>query len=102
MQQGRSKFTGTLLGQIGVNILAFLITVLTLGIAYPWAMVLKIRWKVENSIIDGRRLIFTGSAASLFGHYIIWFLLTIITLGIYGFWLNIKIQQWITAHTHFM
>ncbi|MCR5493693.1 MAG: DUF898 domain-containing protein, partial [Streptococcus sp.] len=26
--------------------------------------------------------------------------LTIITIGIYSFWLNIKLNQWITKHTH--
>ncbi|HDU8533600.1 TPA: DUF898 family protein, partial [Enterococcus faecalis] len=39
-------------------------------------------------------------AMQLFGHWIKWLLLTIITLGIYGFWLNIRLQQWITKHTH--
>lgn len=41
---------------------------------------------------------FAGS--QLFGNYIKWFLLTIITFGIYGFWLDIKMKQWITKHTH--
>ena len=36
----------------------------------------------------------------MFGNYIKWFLLTIITLGIYSFWLSIKMQQWVTKHTH--
>lgn len=43
---------------------------------------------------------FDGTAMQLFGHWIKWLLLTIITLGIYGFWLNIRLQQWITKHTH--
>ena len=29
-------------------------------------------------------------------------LLTLITCGIYGFWLDIKMKQWITKHTHFI
>ena len=27
-------------------------------------------------------------------------ILNILTLGIYGFWLDIKMKQWITKHTH--
>ena len=26
--------------------------------------------------------------------------LTMITFGIYGFWVSIKMQQWVTKHTH--
>ena len=95
-----SKFTGGLLGLIGVGILQFFITVFTLGIGAPWAICLKQRWIVKHTVIDGRRLTFDGTGAQLFGKYIVWFLLTLITFGIYGFWLSIKMQQWITKHTH--
>ena len=40
------------------------------------------------------------SHLQLFGNWIKWLVLTFITLGIYGFWLNIKLEQWITKHTH--
>jgi uncharacterized membrane protein YjgN (DUF898 family) len=59
------------------------------------------RWEASHTVINGHRLRFDGSAVSLFGHWIKWLLLTIITLGIYGFWLDIKLKQWRTKHTHF-
>ncbi len=34
--------------------------------------------------------------------WIKWWFFTIITFGIYVFWLNIKVTQWITKHTHFI
>ena len=95
-----SKFTGGLLGLIGIGILQFLITLFTLGIGAPWAVCLKQRWLTKHTVIDGQQLVFDGTGAQLFGKYIIWFLLTIITFGIYGFWLSIKMQQWVTQHTH--
>ncbi|MCC3867740.1 DUF898 domain-containing protein [Terrisporobacter mayombei] len=100
----RSRFEGGLLGLIGligVNILAWAITILTLGIATPWAMCIKYRWEAKHTVIEGRRLKFIGSGGSLFLHYIKWLILTIITLGIYGFWLYIKMLQWKVENTVF-
>ena len=97
----KSKFTGGLLGLIGVNILSWLITFCTLGLATPWAMCIKYKWQVKNTVIEGRRLKFIGTGSSLFLHYIKWWILTIITFGIYGFWLYIKLLQWKTENTVF-
>ncbi|MGL5312027.1 MAG: hypothetical protein ACRC92_02155 [Peptostreptococcaceae bacterium] len=96
-----SRFEGSLLGLIGVNILAWLVTVFTFGIATPWAMCIKYNWVAENTVIEGRRLRFIGKGSSLFLHYIKWWILTIITFGIYGFWLYIKLLQWKTENTVF-
>lgn len=60
-----------------------------------------INWKVKQIVIDGHRLYFDGTAMQLFGNWIKWLILTVITLGIYSFWLNIKLEQWITKHTSF-
>lgn len=97
----KSKFTGGLLGLVGVNILQFLLILITLGFGAPWAVCIKQRWVARNTVIDGRRLRFDGTGAQLFASYIKWFLLTLITIGIYGFWLSIKMQQWVVKHTHF-
>ena len=95
-----SKFTGGILGQIGINILVVLITLFSFGIAFPWAVCINQRWITKHTIIDGKQLVFDGNGIQLFGNYIKWLLLTFITLGIYSFWLNIKMQQWVTKHTH--
>ncbi|MBQ8432769.1 MAG: DUF898 family protein [Clostridia bacterium] len=95
-----SKFTGGLLGMIGIGILMGIISFFTLGLGVPWAICLKERWYVKHTVIDGHKLTFDGTGMQLFGNYIKWFLLTIITLGIYGLWLSIKMKQWVTKHTH--
>ena len=96
-----SKFTGGLLGMIGISILQVLITILTLGLGAPWAVCLKEKWIASHTVIDGQQLTFDGNGMQLFGTYIKWLLLTIITLGIYSFWLTIKMKQWVAKHTHF-
>ena len=96
-----SRFTGGLLGLLGISILQGLLTFITLGLAAPWAVCMKERWVARHTVIDGHQLVFDGTGGQLFGNYIKWFLLTIITLGIYAFWLEIKMKQWIVKHTHF-
>lgn len=96
----QSKFTGRLLGLIGINLLSAIIIAITLGIGAPWAICLKHSWETKHTVIDGHRLTFDGTGLQLFGKYIVWFLLTLITLGIYSFWLSIKMKQWVTEHTH--
>ncbi|MFV0556389.1 MAG: DUF898 family protein [Lactovum sp.] len=97
-----SYFDGGLLSYIGWLILGGLITFLTLGFCYPWALCMVYGWRINHTVIEGRRLYFSGSAMGLFGHWIKWFLLTVITLGIYGFWLNIKLEQWKVKNTSFV
>lgn len=94
-------FDGTLIEYIGWCLAGWLITVCTLGICYPWSVVMIYRWKVEHTVVNGQRLRFDGSAVSLFGQWIKWFLLSVITLGIYSFWVMIKLEQWRTKNTHF-
>lgn len=98
---GESKFTGGLLGLIGIGIVSVIVAIITLGFGIPWTVCYKQRWYAEHTYIDGKQLVFKGTAMGLFGQYIKWFLLTIITIGIYGFWLNIKLHQWVVANTTF-
>ena len=96
-----SYFDGGLLTFIGVIILGAIITSITFGICYPWALCLVYGWKINHTVIEGSRLKFNGTAIGLFGNWIKWFLLTVITLGIYGLWLHIKLEQWKVKNTSF-
>ena len=78
----------------GTALLGLLITVLTLGICYPFALVLRERWRAKHSYIEGRQLVFNGSAWGLFGLWLKWLILIIITLGIYGFWVGPRLARW--------
>lgn len=98
----KSKFTGGLLGLVGINILSYILSVITFGIGAPWATCMKERWIAKHTIIDGKQLYFDGTGGQLFGKYILWWFLSIITCGIYSFWLSIKMKQWVVEHTHFV
>jgi len=91
-------FDGGALSWLGVGIGGALITILTLGICYPWAVVMTYRWKTKHTYLDGRQLRFTGSAVGLFGQWVKWLLLTIVTIGIYSFWVYPRMQKWIVEH----
>ncbi len=97
----RFTFDGGAGTYLGTGMLAVLITVCTLGICYPFALVLRERWRAKHSYIDGRQLEFTGSAVGLFGLWIKWFLLCIVTVGIYSFWVGPRIAGWRWVNTSF-
>jgi uncharacterized membrane protein YjgN (DUF898 family) len=100
-KSGRFRFDGGAATFVGTGILAVLVTICTLGICYPFALVLRERWRAKHSYVDGFPLVFTGSAWALFGNWLKWLLLSIITLGIYLFWVGPRIQQWKWEHTDF-
>lgn len=95
-----SKFTGGLLGLIGINILRWLLIAFTLGIGTTWAACMVKRWYVSHTIINGCKLTFDGKGGQLLGNWIKWILLSIITLSIYSLWIPIKMEKWYTKHTH--
>ena len=100
----RSKsfvFDGGAATYIGTGISAFLITVFTFGIGYPWALCLFHKWKAKHTYINGKQLKFTGGGFSLIGLWIKWIIFLILTLGIYSFWLVPSLQKWIVEHTDF-
>lgn len=81
-----------------VGIGSFLLTVCTLGLALPWAICMRYRWRSQHTLVYGRRVIFTGTGIGLFGNYIKWWIFTIITLGIYLFWVVPRLTRWIVEH----
>lgn len=97
----RFSFHGGAATYIGTALLGLLVTTITLGIAYPFQVVLMQRWRAKWSKIDGRPLVFTGSAWGLFGLWVKWFLLSVLTLGIYLLWVGPRIEQWKWEHTTF-
>lgn len=100
-KSGRFRFHGGAATFIGTALLGALITICTLGICYPFALVLRERWRAKHSTIDGYPLVFTGSATALFGNWLKWLALSIITLGIYLLWVGPRITEWKWEHTDF-
>lgn len=97
----RFEFDGGAGTFLGTGILAWLITVLTLGLGLPWAICVYYSWRTKHTIIDGYRLRFAGSGGRLFGNWIKWWFFCIITLGIYSFWVVPRLVRWITRNQQF-
>ncbi len=97
----RFTFDGGAATYIGTALLGVLITVFTLGVCYPFALVLTEQWRCKHTYIDGQQLVFRGRAMGLFGRWVLWLLLSIVTLGIYLFWVAPRLQRWRTVNTDF-
>lgn len=97
----RFEFDGGAGTYLGTGILAFLITLCTIGIGLPWAICLRYSWRTKHTLIGGYRLRFTGGGGRLFGQWIKWWLLILITVGIYSFWVVPRLTRWITRHQQF-
>ena len=95
------EFDGGAATYWGTSLLGNLITFVSLGFLYPFALVLKERWRAKHSYIDGRQLAFKGSAWGLLGRWIGWLLLIIVTLGVYSFWVIPRLQRWRWENTAF-
>lgn len=70
-----SYFDSGVFELIGWKILGGLVTGITLGICYPFAVNWLYSWEAKHTVIEGRRLKFSGSAGGLFGTWIICILL---------------------------
>ena len=73
----------------------------TVGIMFPFALVLLQRWQAKHTHFNGRQLAFTGSAVGLFGRWLLWLLLSVVTLGIYLLWVIPRLTKWQVEHQSF-
>lgn len=95
-----SRFDGSGLQLFGYILLTILVSSITCTLALPWMICKIYRWKVEHTIINGKRLMFIGTGWSLFGHMILWELLTVITCGIYFGFMRVAIRKWELKYTY--
>lgn len=96
-----SQFDGTVLQHFGMMILLFLVTMITLGIGFPFIYAYYLRWETEHTVIDGKRLKFVGKGSDLFVKFLLWWILSVITLGIYSIWIGVNFLRWRTENTTF-
>lgn len=95
------QFNGTAGTYFEPWLIGWLLIIVTLGVAYPWAFCRLQCWKADHTIVLGRRLIFTGTGGDLFAYWLKWSFLTFLTFGIYAFWAVPQFNKWITEHTDF-
>lgn len=96
---GESTFDGKGITLLGYEVLLSLISLVTCGLATPFAIVKITSWRISHTVINGKRLTFNGTTLQLWGLYIKWFFLTLITCGIYSFFAYVDYKKWEVRHT---
>jgi len=76
------------------------LTLLTLGLYYPFNQTRQHGFMVSNSYFGSKRFRFDGSGRDLFKPYLLAQLLFLPTLGLYWFWFMAKKQRYFWEHTH--
>lgn len=96
-----SKYTvGTFKAGL-ISVVEALLSFVSLGWLKPVVYIWKMKTEVENTWINGKKLVFTGNVGDLYKKYIIWLLLTYVTFGIYGLFLSRNLLAYQCEHTHF-
>ena len=101
MPHGTFDFKGTGLNYLWLAIWTGILTVLTLGLAWPWSYTAKQKWLAAHTYIDGSQLTFNGTGMGFFGTWLLVVFLSIITLGIYFPWGYCRIKRWQTNNLYF-
>ena len=95
-----SLFDGSFASYLGNSLLCSFLTMITCGIAYPWASVPLLKWEYNGSVVSGDRAGYFGNGTDMFGIYIINGLLSFITCGIYTPWAICKINRYVYSNVH--
>ena len=100
----RFEFTGSGGQLFGIWIVGVILTMITLGIYYPWLIVNVTKYYMENShgkAADGKayKLQFTGTGGELFVTALVGYILTVLTIGIYGAWFMCKLIKFFYSQT---
>ena len=101
IHNNESAFGGDQMEHIRLFIKQLFLVVFTLGFGMPKAVCMQQKWRLGNTVIDGKQVAFDGTGKKLFWLHIGTFWLTVLTLGIAGSWRKVKILRWIAEHTHF-
>jgi uncharacterized membrane protein YjgN (DUF898 family) len=95
------EFRGSGVGYIWVLLWTTVISILTLGLFFPWAYSAQQRWIASNTYIDGRQLVFNGTGLGFLGNWLLIMILTLITLGLYLPWAYCRLKRWEIENTTF-
>jgi uncharacterized membrane protein YjgN (DUF898 family) len=98
---GRFGFDGDVTGYLGTRVLALLLTVVTLGFGFPYAVVLVQRWNARHLTLGGSRLVFTGRAGDLLRQWVVWWPCVLLTMGFYAFAVFPRVMRWVWDNTDY-
>ena len=100
MARGNCQFEGN--GGQYFSVVIFhlgLLSMVTLGLYLPWALVRLFKLKASHATIQGERTTFSGTGGQFFVRLLLNGLLTLVTLGFYGPWAFCHIFKWKADHT---
>lgn len=101
-ETSKSYYDAFFLFNIFNKFCCILLTLITLGIGYPFAVCIRESFEIKHTKYDGDELRFDGKGVMLIGKWILWWLLSIITFGIYLFFIPSRIKKWKAKNTHFV
>ena len=82
-------------------LIGWFITLISFGLAYPWALCMFHKWRTKHHIIDGVRLKFYGTGFSSIFVWIIWWFLSLIKLCVYILWVLPSFNKLIVKHNDY-
>lgn len=95
----RFSFRGKRMQAVGIYFKGYLLTVLTLGVYWPYFRMQTEKFWRENSFFGDKKFGFTGEGKEIFGQYLIAAPLTVLTLGLYWIWFKAYLHRYYWAHT---
>ena len=102
-EKEHSEYSGTTIGRGLLGLGLFFCELLTLGWAKPWAMNKLLKYDVEHTTIDGKKLVYSGTGWQLFGKYMWWYFLSCVTFGIYALIkMPLNLERYEKEHTHIL
>lgn len=93
------EFRGSGLGYIWLLIWTTVLSFITGGIFFPWAISAQLRWIAANTFLNGRPLQFVGTGLGFFFQWLLILIPTLITLGIYAPWGYCRFKRWELENT---
>lgn len=98
---GRFGFDGDVTGYLGTRLLALLLVLVTLGFAFPPALVLVKRWDARHLVMGGSAVVFTGRARDLLREWLVWWPCVLLSFGFYAFAVLPRVKRWVWDHTDY-
>jgi uncharacterized membrane protein YjgN (DUF898 family) len=96
----RFSFRGKCRDAMNLYIGGNLLTLITLGLYWPFFKTNTQRFWRENSYFGDKKFEFSGKGKEIFGRSVSGLILSVLTLGIYGFWLYAFLQRYFWSKTH--
>lgn len=101
MAHGNFEFNGKGIGCFWLIIWTTVLSVITLGLFFPWAASAGMQWVTKHTMIDGRQLCFKGTGLGYFANWLLILILTLFTLGLYLPWGVCRINKWVINNIYY-